>query len=265
MSKQALLNVSQLAANKGAAELEFAVKKVHSLETSKGGPDGYVKAIEKRVEKIVFEEICKFNPEDNLISKHIGHQINNSNVTWILKPIDGIENFINGYPHFSISLCSIINNEVISAVVIDPIRREEFSACKGGGANLNNNRIRASKQQGLEDAMLSFTKPLEQTKDIKYEFDKSYKELANQNLNMRESGCLSLDLSYIGTGRIDGVWSYDVEVTDFAAGSLIAQEGGALVSDFNGDPKFIEGNNIICASAKIYKSILKSVKPYFKG
>ena len=68
MSKQALLNVSQLAANKGAAELEFAVKKVHSLETSKGGPDGYVKAIEKRVEKIVFEEICKFNPEDNLIS-----------------------------------------------------------------------------------------------------------------------------------------------------------------------------------------------------
>jgi len=66
MSKQALLNVSQLAANKGAAELEFAVKKVHSLETSKGGPDGYVKAIEKRVEKIDFEEICKFNPEDNL-------------------------------------------------------------------------------------------------------------------------------------------------------------------------------------------------------
>ena len=124
MSKQALLNVSQLAANKGAAELEFAVKKVHSLETSKGGPDGYVKAIEKRVEKIVFEEICKFNPEDNLISKHIGHQINNSNVTWILKPIDGIENFINGYPHFSISLCSMIENEVMSAVVIDPIRRD---------------------------------------------------------------------------------------------------------------------------------------------
>ena len=265
MSKQALLNVSQLAANKGAAELEFAVKKVHSLGASKEGPEGYVKAIEKRVEKIVFEEICKFNPEDNLVSKHTGHQINNSNVTWLLKPIDGIKNFINGYPHFAISLCSIINNEVISAVVIDPIRREEFSACKGGGANLNNNRIRASKQQGLEDAMLSFTKPLKQTKDIKYEFDKSYKELANQNLNMRESGCLSLDLSYIGTGRIDGIWSYDVEVTDFAAGSLIAQEGGALVSNFNGDPKFIEGNNIMCASAKIYKSILKSVKPYFKG
>ena len=265
MSKQALLNVSQLAANKGAAELEFAVKKVHSLETSKGGPDGYVKAIEKRVEKIVFEEICKFNPEDNLISKHIGHQINNSNVTWILKPIDGIENFINGYPHFSISLCSVIDNEIISAVVIDPIRREEFSAYKGGGANLNNNRIRSSKQQGLEDAMLSFTKPLKQKKDNQYDFEKSYKELVNQNLNMRESGCLSLDLSYIGTGRIDGVWSYDVDKSDFAAGSLIAEEGGALVSNFNGDPKFLEGNNIICATTKIYKSILKSVKPYFKA
>lgn len=264
MSKQALLNVSQLAANKGAAELEFAVKKVHSLETSKGGPDGYVKAIEKRVEKIVFEEICKFNPEDNLISKHIGHQINNSNVTWILKPIDGIENFINGYPHFSISLCSMIDNEVMSAVVIDPIRREEFAAYKGGGANLNNNRIRSSKQQGLDDAMLSFTKPIRSSKDTKYDFEKSYKELANQNLNMRETGCLSLDLSYIGTGRVDGIWSYGVDTEDFAAGSLIAQEGGALVSNFNGDPKFLDGNNIICATAKTYKSILKSVKPYFK-
>ena len=264
MSKQALLNVNQLAARKGAAELEFAVKKVHSLDASKGGPDGYLKAIERRVENIVFEEIQKFHKEDNFLSTQQGHVINNSNITWVLKPIDGAENFINGYPHFSISLCSIIDNEVMSAVVIDPTRREEFAAYKGGGANLNNNRIRSSKQQGLDDAMLSFTKPIRSSKDTKYDFEKSYKELANQNLNMRETGCLSLDLSYIGTGRVDGIWSYGVDISDFAAGSLIAQEGGALVSNFNGDPKFLDGNNIICATAKIYKSILKSVKPYFK-
>ncbi len=64
--------------------------------------------------------------------------------------------------------------------------------------------------------------------------------------------------------RVDGIWSYGVDIADFAAGSLIAQEGGALVSNFNGDPKFLDGNNIICATAKTYKSILKSVKPYFK-
>ena len=96
-----------------------------------------------------------------------------------------------------------------------------------------------------------------------FNFENAYKELANQNLNMRESGCLSLDLSYVGAGRLDGVWGYDVSLIDFAAGALIAQEGGALASNFNGDPKFLMENNIISATSKIYKSILKSIKPNF--
>ncbi len=258
MSKQALLNINLLAARKGAAELEFAVKKVHSLDSSKGTPDGYIKAIEKRVEELVFDEVMKFQNEDNFLSIHKGHVENNSNVTWVLKPIDGVENFINGYPHFSISLCSMIDREIITAVVIDPIRREEFSASLGGGADLNNNKIRASKQNTLEDSMLSFKKSI---KNNEFNFDKAYKELANQKLNMRESGCLSLDLSYVGAGRLDGVWGYDVSLIDFAAGGLIAQEGGALASNFKGDPKFIMENNIISATSKIYKSILKSIKP----
>ena len=143
-------------------------------------------------------------------------------------------------------------------MVIDPIRREEFSASLGGGADLNNNKIRASKQNGLEDSMLSFKKS---NKNNEFNFDKAYKELANQKLNMRESGCLSLDLSYVGAGRLDGVWGYDVSLIDFAAGGLIAQEGGALACNFKGDPKFLMENNIVSATSKIYKSILKSIKP----
>jgi len=262
MSKQALLNVNLIAARKGAAELEFAVKKINNLDSSKGGPDGYVAAIEKRVEDLVMDEIQKFQKEDNLLSKHSGHVINNSNITWVLKPIDGVENFINGYPHFSISLCSIVDNSISSAVVIDPIRREEFSAYNGGGADLNKNKIRASKQNSLDDCMMSFKKS---NKKDEFDFEKAHKELANQKLNMRESGCLSLDLCYVGAGRLDGVWGYDVSLIDFASGSLIAQEGGALISNFNGDPKYLKNNNIISSTSKIYKSILKSIKPNYKN
>ena len=178
----------------------------------------------------------------------------------VLKPIDGVENFINGYPHFSISLCSMTDNEITTAVVIDPIRREEFSASLGGGADLNNNKIRASKQNSLDNAMLSFKKS---NKNDEFNFENAYKELANQNLNMRESGCLSLDLSYVGAGRLDGVWGYDISLIDFAAGGLIAQEGGALASNFNGNPKFLMENNIISTTSKIYKSVLKSIKSNF--
>ena len=110
----------------------------------------------------------------------------------------------------------------------------------------------------LKHGTVSFKKS---KKNSEFNFEKAYKELANQNLNMRESGCLSLDLSYVGAGRLDGVWGYDVSLIDFAAGALIAQEGGALASNFNGDPKFLMENNIISATSKIYKSILKSIKP----
>ena len=120
MSNQALLNINQIAARKGAAELEFAVKKVNSLDKSKGGPEGYLKAIERRVEDLVFDEVQKFQKEDNLLSTQSGNIINNSNITWVLKPIDGTENFLKGYPHFSISLCSVVDNLITSAVIIDP-------------------------------------------------------------------------------------------------------------------------------------------------
>ena len=77
MSIQALLNVNQIAARKGASELEFAVKKVHNLDASKGGPDGYLKAIVRRVEGIVIDEIRKFYPEDNFLGAESGSEVNN--------------------------------------------------------------------------------------------------------------------------------------------------------------------------------------------
>ena len=166
MSIPALLNVNQLAARKGAHELEFAVKKVHSLDASKGGPEGYLEAIIRRVEDIVIEEIRKFYPEDNFLGADSGSEINNSNITWVLKAIDGESTFINGYPHFALSLCSLVDEVPTTAVIIDPIRREEFCASKGSGATLNNGKIRVSKQQGLEGSMVSFFTNNEIKKDI---------------------------------------------------------------------------------------------------
>ena len=265
MSKQALLNVGQIAARKGASELEFAVKKVHSLDASKGGPDGYLKAIIRRVEGIVIDEIRKFYPEDNFFGVESGSEINNSNITWVLKAIDGEINFINGYPHFALSLCSLVDEVPTTAVIIDPLRREEFSASKGSGADMNNGKIRVSKQQSLDGSMISFFKDNEIKSEYSYEFDKSYKEIANQNLSIRTSGSIGLDLAYIASGRLDAMWANGVKLWDVAAGLLIAQESGALISNFNGDPSYLDGDHFICSTPKVYKSILKSVKPYFKA
>jgi myo-inositol-1(or 4)-monophosphatase len=264
MSIPALLNVNQLAARKGANELEFAVKKVHSLDVSKGGPEGYLEAIIRRVEEMVIEEIRRFYPEDNFLGSMTGEEINNSNITWVLKAIDGEVNFINGYPHFALSLCSLVDKVPTTAVIIDPIRREEFSASRGSGGDLNNGKIRVSKQNGLKDSILAYSTTKEAPKEYNYDFNQTYKELVNQDLAIRNSGCIALDLAYISTGRIDGMWAHGVELWDVAAGLLIAQESGALISNFKGDPKYLESDHFVCSTPKVYKSILKSVQPYFK-
>ena len=80
-----------------------------------------------------------------------------------------------------------------------------------------------------------------------------------------DNGQKALDLAYISTGRLDAIWAHGVKLWDVAAGLLIAQESGALISNFNGDPKYLDGDHFICSSPKVYKSILKSVKPYFKA
>ncbi len=110
MSNQALLNINQIAARKGAAELEFAVKKVNSLDKSKGGPEGYVTAIERKVEDLVLAEVQTLPTEDTLMSTQSGNIITNSNITWVLKQRDGTENFLIAYMHFSISLLSTVYN-----------------------------------------------------------------------------------------------------------------------------------------------------------
>jgi myo-inositol-1(or 4)-monophosphatase len=112
--------------------------------------------------------------------------------------------------------------------------------------------------------MLSFTTSSVSSPGYGYEFSKSYKELFNQDLEMRNSGSIALDLCYLATGRLDGYWAHGIELWDVAAGLLIARESGALISDFNGDPKYLDGDHFICATPKCYKAILKSVKPYFE-
>ena len=137
MSLPALLNVGLIAARIGAREIEFGVKKVHSLQVQKKGPTDYVTEMDRKIETLVFEEIKKYYPEHNFLGEEFGHEINNSDTTWILDPIDGTTNFIHGYPQYCISLACKVGDKVEHGIIIDPSRREEFTASRGKGAELN--------------------------------------------------------------------------------------------------------------------------------
>jgi myo-inositol-1(or 4)-monophosphatase len=260
MNQPALLNIGLMAARKGAVELEFAVKKLHKLKVEKKGSTDYVTEVDRRVEQIIFEDIKSYYPEHNFLGEESGEEINNSNVTWILDPIDGTTNFINGFPHYCVSLCASVNGVPSHGVIIDPTRREEFSASKGKGAQLNGERIRVSDQKSLTDALLSCSSRSTPEQNYKYNLLGTFMELYKNEITIRRTGCSALDLAYIAAGRIDGFWGNGLKPWDVAAGIVIAEEAGALLSDFNGSTKYHDSENIVCCSPKCFKPILQAVE-----
>ena len=260
MNQPALLNIGLMAARKGAVELEFAVKKLHKLKVEKKGSTDYVTEVDRRVEQMVFEDIKSYYPEHNFLGEESGEEINNSNVTWILDPIDGTTNFINGFPHYCISLCASVDGVPTHGVIIDPTRREEFSASKGKGAQLNGERIRVSDQKNLTDSLLSCSSRSTPEQNYKYNLLGTFMELYKNEITIRRTGCSALDLAYIAAGRLDGFWGNGLKPWDVAAGIVIAEEAGALLSDFHGNPKYHGSENIVCCSPKCFKPILQAVK-----
>ena len=260
MNQPALLNIGLMAARKGAVELEFAVKKLHKLKVEKKGSTDYVTEVDRRVEQIIFEDIKSYYPEHNFLGEESGEEINNSNVTWILDPIDGTTNFIKGFPHYCISLCASVDGVPTHGVIIDPTRREEFSASKGKGAQLNGERIRVSDQKNLTDALLSCSSRSTPEQDYKYNLLGTFMELYKNEITIRRTGCSALDLAYIAAGRLDGFWGNGLKPWDVAAGIVIAEEAGALLSDFYGSPKYHGSENIVCCSPKCFKPILQAVE-----
>ena len=260
MNQPALLNIGLMAARKGAVELEFAVKKLHKLKVEKKGSTDYVTEVDRRVEQIIFEDIKSYYPEHNFLGEESGEEINNSNVTWILDPIDGTTNFINGFPHYCISLCASVDGVPTHGVIIDPTRREEFSASKGKGAQLNGERIRVSDQKNLTDALLSCSSRSTPEQNYKYNLLGTFMELYKNEITIRRTGCTALDLAYIGAGRLDGFWGNGLKPWDVAAGIVIAEEAGALLSDFHGNPRYHGSENIVCCSPKCFKPILQAVE-----
>ena len=260
MNQPALLNIGLMAARKGAVELEFAVKKLHKLKVETKGSTDYVTEVDRRVEQIIFEDIKSYYPEHNFLGEESGEEINNSNVTWILDPIDGTTNFINGFPHYCVSLCASVNGVPSHGVIIDPTRREEFSASKGKGAQLNGERIRVSDQKSLTDALLSCSSRSTPEQNYKYNLLGTFMELYKNEITIRRTGCSALDLAYIAAGRLDGFWGNGLKPWDVAAGIVIAEEAGALLSDFNGSTKYHDSENIVCCSPKCFKPILQAVE-----
>ena len=217
---------------------------LENLQVSKKGPKDFVTKTDKRVEKILIEELSKTKKNYSFITEETGKIINkNKDIAWIIDPIDGTTNFLHGVPHFAISIALQNEGEIIIGLIFDPIKNEIFYAEKNNGTFFNNNRVRVSNKSNVEECLFASN-----NEGIKLIYPK---------LNLRNTGCAALDLAYVGCGRFDGYFHDKINIWDIAAGKIIIEEAGGKVNDIS---KFRNNKiDIRAANPNIYEKMLKKI------
>jgi len=251
------INVMTKACRKASKVLIRDFGEIEKLQVSLKGPGDFVTMSDKKVEKILIEELQKARPDYSILSEEIGEINNNSEFKWIIDPIDGTANFLHGIPHFAISIGLEQKNEIICGIIYDPIKDEMFLAEKGNGSYLNNQRIRVSGRKNLEDCIIFTGGPKKNAKDRDASLEEYIKFSSKVLLPIRKMGSAALDMAYVASGRCDGFWQRDLSYWDLAAGIILVKEAGGFVTDFNGTDKFIENKTILSANPRINEAMVK--------
>ena len=254
------INVMVKACRKASKILIRDFGEIEKLQVSLKGPGDFVSTADKKVEKILIEELQKARPNYSILSEEIG-QINNSDsFKWIIDPIDGTSNFLHGIPHFAISIGLEHNKEIICGIIYDPIKDEMFTAEKGNGSYLNNQRMRVSARSKLKDCIIFTGGPKHGSMNSELSLEEYNKFSSHVLIPIRKLGSGSLDMAYVAAGRCDGFWSRELNYWDIAAGIILVKEAGGFVTDFYGEDKYLENKTILVTNSKINKEMIEFLK-----
>ena len=250
------LNLMHKACMKASKVLIRDFGEIEKLQVSEKGPGDFVTASDKRVEKTIINELNVENSKYSVLCEEKGELIGkNKEKRWIIDPIDGTTNFLNGLPHFAISIAYEEKGEILSGIIFDPIKNEMFFAEKGQGAYLNNIRTRVSNKSDFKNSLLVTGGP-RYTSNIKDKVFKEYIELAKKvRPPIRKSGSAALDLAYVAAGRFDGSWQRELKYWDIAAGIIILKESGGFINNLRGDNYLQDKIDIVATNSKIHKEL----------
>jgi myo-inositol-1(or 4)-monophosphatase len=255
-----LLNIAVRAARRAGEIIVRSLVRLESLEVTSKGRNDYVSEVDRAAERDIIDTIHKLYPDHAILAEESGSSGQNDTV-WIIDPLDGTTNFLHGFPVFAVSIAVQQRGRLEIGVVYDPMRQEVFTAVRGGGAHLENRRMRVSKQRGLEGALLSTGFPYRADEPYADNYFAMFRTLTTLTAGIRRPGSAALDLAYVAAGRTDGFWELGLKPWDTAAGTLMVLEAGGRVGNLGGD-EYKLGANIVAGSPKVYDAMLEALAPH---
>jgi len=264
MLHSALINVMVKAARRAGRSLKRDLGEIENLQVSLKGPANFVTMADRRAEEMLYADLTKARPGYGFIGEEGGHRegADKSHI-WIVDPLDGTTNFLHGIPQFAISIGLQREGTMIAGVIYNPANDELYTAERGKGAFLNDQRLRVAGRRQLGDCVIACGLPhigrgdhalsrLEMT------------EIQNRVAGLRRFGAASLDLAFIAAGRLDGYWERNLQPWDMAAGQILVREAGGTVSGIAGDDDPLKTGNVIAGNEFIHAELVKILKPLGK-
>jgi myo-inositol-1(or 4)-monophosphatase len=261
MSIHPMVNMALRAARRAGQIIVRALDRADLLAVEEKRRNDLVTEVDRDAEAAIIDTLHQAYPDHGIIGEESGQAFAGAEYQWIIDPLDGTTNYLYGIPHFCISIALKHKNRIEHAVIVDPLRNEEFSASRGQGAQVNGKRMRVTRRLRLEESLLATGIPF---RDIEANIDAymaTLRAFASQTRGIRRAGAAALDLAYVAAGRYDGYWELGLKPWDMAAGVLLVQEAGGMVSDIAGGERYLDSGNIVAANPKVFKAMLQTIHP----
>lgn len=251
-----MLNIAVKAARAAGQIITRHIGRINTLNVQNKRSNDFVTEVDHQAEAEIIRILQRAYPDHAILAEESGAHGDNHEYVWIIDPLDGTTNFLHDIPHFAVSIALRYRERIEQAVVYDPVKEELFTASRGGGAMLNNRRLRVSTRKELSAALLGTGIPFRSDQDIEHYLN-TLRVLLPDTAGVRRAGSAALDLAYVAAGRLDGFWELGLREWDMAAGVLLVQESGGLVGDPRGGETHFRTGNVVAANPKLFKAMLQ--------
>ena len=254
-----MLNTAVKAARKAGSIITRASFDIDKLTIRKKRQNDFVSEVDEAAEDAIISVLRDAYPDHGILAEESGRSDTKSDYVWVIDPLDGTTNFLHGFPQYCVSIGLLHKGKPAQAVVYDTNRNELFTASKGVGAYLNDRRIRASRTDKLEDALVGTGFPFREVGNLD-DYLRMFKNVTKGTSGIRRPGAAALDLAWVACGRIDAFWEIGLSPWDMAAGALLVREAGGLIGDLDGDEGFMDSGRVVATNAKLFSAFLQLLK-----
>jgi len=256
-----MVNIAVRAARGAGSIIVRNSGRLDRIQIERKGTNDVVSEVDRLAEQEIVATLQRAYPSHAIVGEESGGEMPASGHVWVVDPLDGTRNFVNGFPHYAVSIALLQDGVVVVGVIYDPVRDELFTATRGGGATLEGRRLRITPQRSLKGMVIGTGVPFKQPEHMA-----AYRRMLNDVLqkaaDIRRTGSAALDLAYVAANRLDGFWELDLSRWDMAAGLLLIREAGGLVSDTEGHDDALNSGDVVAGSPKLFRELLQTVHPH---